>query len=164
MSRPGVSIYLLKVNNRNISKIYEICLKLKIETPEPHRWRCSSLFIVIFEQLSQVFLVFTLLTLKKLMLVTSWRLVNVTYQSIFTKNIELKITLNFPIFCCAYSNIIPLLLKKSGYSKKSSLVFQSQKLISFSKSLLLILSLVSSSIMDLYFSVDIPCTYPQPVA
>ena len=125
MSQPGASIYLLKVNNGNISKIYEICLKLKIETPEPHRWRCSSLFIVIFEQFSQVFLVFPLLTLKKLMRVTSWRLVNVTYQSIFTKNIELKIRLNFPIFCCAYSNIIPLLLKKFGNSKKSSLVFQS---------------------------------------
>ena len=32
-----VNIYLFKVNNRNTKKRYEICLKLRIKTPE-RRW------------------------------------------------------------------------------------------------------------------------------
>ena len=49
-------IYLLKVDNRSNRKRYEICLKLTIKTPE-------RVFIVNFEHISLLFLVFLLLTL-----------------------------------------------------------------------------------------------------
>ena len=50
--------FLFKVNNRNIS---EICTKLTIKIP----WRRSGIFIVNFEQISHLFLVFLLLNLNK---------------------------------------------------------------------------------------------------
>ena len=54
--------YLLKVNNRNTRKRCEKCLKI-IKTPERrHCRRC--VFIVNFEHISQIFLIFSLLTLK----------------------------------------------------------------------------------------------------
>ena len=43
----------------------EICLKITIKTIERHHWRCSGLFIVNFEQISHIILVFPLLTLDK---------------------------------------------------------------------------------------------------
>ena len=43
----------------------EICSKLTIKTLERHHWRCSDLFIVNFEQISHIILVFPLLTLDK---------------------------------------------------------------------------------------------------
>ena len=47
------NIYLFKVNNKNTRR-YEICLKfLTIKTPE--RRRCSSVFIVNFENISLFF-------------------------------------------------------------------------------------------------------------
>ena len=55
-------IYLLKVNNRNTRTRCEICSKLTIKTPE-QRWRCSGVFMVNFEHISQLVLVFLLLTL-----------------------------------------------------------------------------------------------------
>ena len=45
--------------------MYEICSKLK--TTERHHWRRSVVFIVNFEQISHIILVFPLLTLNKQM-------------------------------------------------------------------------------------------------
>ena len=55
------NIYLLKVNNRNSRKKCEICSKLTIKTPE----RRSGVFIVNFEHILHIFLLFLLLTLNK---------------------------------------------------------------------------------------------------
>ena len=60
-------IYLFKVNNTN-RKRCEICSKLTIKTPERRQWRHSGVFIVNFEHISPLFLVFLLLTLNKRML------------------------------------------------------------------------------------------------
>ena len=57
------NIYLFKVNNRNISKSYEICWKLTIKTPERHHWLCSGFLIVNSENTSHFFLVSLLLIL-----------------------------------------------------------------------------------------------------
>ena len=46
----------------------ETCSNLKIKTPERRQWRRSGVFIVIFEQVSHLFLVFLLLNLNKQML------------------------------------------------------------------------------------------------
>ena len=59
------NIYLFKVNNRNIRKRYDICSKLTIKTPERRHWRRSGVFIVNFEHISYLFLMFLLLTLSK---------------------------------------------------------------------------------------------------
>ena len=59
----SAGIYLLKVNNRNTRTSCEICLKLTIKIPERRHWRCSGIFIVSFEYISHLFLVFLLLTL-----------------------------------------------------------------------------------------------------
>ena len=60
-------ICLFKVNNRNTRKKSETCFKLTIKT-EQHHWRRSGVFIVNFEHISHLFLLFLLLTLRKLML------------------------------------------------------------------------------------------------
>ena len=57
------NIYLFKVNNRNIRKMFGICSMLTIKTPERRqwpRWRCSGVFIVNFEHIPHLFLVFIL--------------------------------------------------------------------------------------------------------
>ena len=64
MDNPA-NIYLLKVNNRNTRKRYEICLKLTIKAPERRQWRRSGAFIVNFEDNSHLSLLFLLLTLNK---------------------------------------------------------------------------------------------------
>ena len=58
-------IYLLKVNNRNTRTRCEICSKLTINTPERRHWPRSGVFIVNFEHISHLVLVFLLLTLNK---------------------------------------------------------------------------------------------------
>ena len=55
------NIYLFKVNNRNIRKSCEICSKLTLKSPEPR----VGVFIVNFEHISQLFLMFLLMTLSK---------------------------------------------------------------------------------------------------
>ena len=57
------SIYLLKVINRNSRTRCEICSKLEIIIPERRQWRRSGIFIVNFEYVSHLVLVFLLLTL-----------------------------------------------------------------------------------------------------
>ena len=56
-------IYLPKVNNINTRTRCEICSKLTIKTPERRHWRRSGVFIVNFEYISHLVLVFLLLTL-----------------------------------------------------------------------------------------------------
>ena len=51
------------LNNRNTGLRCEICLKLTIKTPERHQWCRSGVFIVDFEHISYLVLVFLLLTL-----------------------------------------------------------------------------------------------------
>ena len=54
---------MLKVNNRNTRTRCEICSKLTIKTPERRQWRRSGVFIVNFEHISHLVLMFLLLTL-----------------------------------------------------------------------------------------------------
>ena len=56
-------IYMLKVNNRNTKTRREICSKLTRKIPERRHWRRSVIFIVNFEHISHLVLVFLLLTL-----------------------------------------------------------------------------------------------------
>ena len=58
-------IYLLKVNNRNTRTRCEICSKLTLKTPQGRDGRRSGVFIVNFEHISHLALVFLLLTLNK---------------------------------------------------------------------------------------------------
>ena len=66
-----LNIYLLKVNNRNTRTRCEICSKLTIKTPERPQWRRSHVFIVNFDHISQLVLVFAILTLNMYMLTGS---------------------------------------------------------------------------------------------
>ena len=61
----SASINLLKVNHEKTRTIREICSKLTIKTPERCQYRRSDVFIGNFEQISQIVLVFPLLTLNK---------------------------------------------------------------------------------------------------
>ena len=56
-------ICLLKGNNRNTRTRCEICSKLTIKTPERRHWRRSGVFIVDFEHISHLVLVFLRLSL-----------------------------------------------------------------------------------------------------
>ena len=58
------NIYLFKVNNGSTRKSCEIFSKLTTKTPERCR-RSSGVFIVNFENISHLFIVFLLLTLNK---------------------------------------------------------------------------------------------------
>ena len=60
-----VGNYMFKVNNRNTRARCEICSKLTIKTPE----RRHGVFIVNFEHISHLVLVFLLLTLSRYMLI-----------------------------------------------------------------------------------------------
>ena len=62
LSQPAF-IYLLKVDNRNTRTRCEICSKLTIKIPERRQWRRSGVFIVNFEHISHLIVVFLLLTL-----------------------------------------------------------------------------------------------------
>ena len=55
--------YMFKVNNGSTRTRCEICSKLTIKTPERRKWRRSGVFIVNFEHISHLVLVFLLLTL-----------------------------------------------------------------------------------------------------
>ena len=58
-------IYMLKVNNRNTKTRREICSKLTRKIPERRHRRRSVIFIVIFEHISHLVLVFLLLSLNR---------------------------------------------------------------------------------------------------
>ena len=53
--------------NRNPRAKFEICSKLAIKTPEQCQWRRSVIFIVNFERISHLVLLFLLLTLSRQM-------------------------------------------------------------------------------------------------
>ena len=57
--------YMFKVNNRNTRTSRRICSKLTIKTPERRQCRRSDVFIVNFELISHLILVFLLLTLSR---------------------------------------------------------------------------------------------------
>ena len=57
--------HMFNVNNRNTKARREICLKLTIKTPERRRGRRYGVFIVYFEHISHLVLVFLLLTLSE---------------------------------------------------------------------------------------------------
>ena len=63
--RDHFGICLLKVNRRNTrcETRCEICSKLTIKTPKRRQWRRSGVFILNFEHISRLVLVFLLLTL-----------------------------------------------------------------------------------------------------
>ena len=54
------SIYMLKVNNKNLRTRCKICSKLTIKTSGRRHWRRYSAFIVNFEHISHLALVFLL--------------------------------------------------------------------------------------------------------
>ena len=56
---------MFKFNNRNARKRCEICSKLTIKLPEPCQWRRFGVFIVNFEHILHLFLVFFIADLKK---------------------------------------------------------------------------------------------------
>ena len=58
----SAGIYLIKVNNIKTRTRCEICSKLAIKTPERYHWRRSGIFIINFEHISHLVLVFLLLT------------------------------------------------------------------------------------------------------
>ena len=81
----SANIYLFQVNYKNIRKKYKICSKFTIKTPERRHWRCSGVFIVYFEHILHLSLVFLLLTLNTQMLVGSWpwpRFMTSTYRDV----------------------------------------------------------------------------------
>ena len=63
MTVSPTDIYLFKVNYRNPRTRCEICSKLTIKTPERRILRRFGVFIVNFEHISDLVLVFILLTL-----------------------------------------------------------------------------------------------------
>ena len=54
--------YMLKVKSRNTRTRCETCSKLTIKIPERRHWRRSRIFIVNFEHVSHLVLMFLLLT------------------------------------------------------------------------------------------------------
>ena len=64
-SNNPVGNYMFKVNNRNTRTRCKICSKLTLKTPERRYWGRSGVFIVNFEHISHLVLVFLLLTLSR---------------------------------------------------------------------------------------------------
>ena len=58
-------IYLIEVNNGNTRTVCKICSKLTIKTPEWSQWRRVGVFVVNFQQILHIVLVFALLILNK---------------------------------------------------------------------------------------------------
>ena len=56
-----VANYMFKVNNRNTGTGCEVCSKLTVKTPEQRYWNRSGVFVVNFEHILHLVLVFLLL-------------------------------------------------------------------------------------------------------
>ena len=56
-------LYMLKDNDRNTRTRCDICQKLTIKTPKRRQWHRFGVFIVNFEHISDLVLLFLLLTL-----------------------------------------------------------------------------------------------------
>ena len=54
------NFYLFKVNNKDTRETCKTCSKLTLKTPERRHWNRSGVFIVNFEHISHLFLVFLL--------------------------------------------------------------------------------------------------------
>ena len=63
--RYPAGIYWFNINNENTGATSEICSKWTIKTPERRQW-CSGVFIVNFEEISDIVLMFSLLILSQL--------------------------------------------------------------------------------------------------
>ena len=63
-SKPAC-IVLFEVKKGNTRTMCEVCSKLTIKTPEQRQLRCSGVFVVNFEEISHIVLVFPWLTLSK---------------------------------------------------------------------------------------------------
>ena len=57
--------YMFKVNNRNSKIGCEICSRLTIKTPERHHCGRSGVFIVNFDHISHLFVVFLLISFSR---------------------------------------------------------------------------------------------------
>ena len=57
--------YLLNFHKRNTRKLFDLCSKLTIKTPEPIYWRRFGVFFINFEHISLLFLMFLLLALSR---------------------------------------------------------------------------------------------------
>ena len=55
--------HMFKVNNKNTRTSCERCSKLTLKTPKQHHWHCYAVFIIKFEHISHILLVFLLLAL-----------------------------------------------------------------------------------------------------
>ena len=58
-------IYMFKINKGNTRTMCKMCSKLTIKTLKRRHWRRFAVFIVYFEQVSHMVLVFVLWTLNK---------------------------------------------------------------------------------------------------
>ena len=65
LSHPNQSSWYLPAQNRNARTRCEVCSKLTIKTPERRHWRRSGVFIVNFEHISHLVLLFLLPTLSR---------------------------------------------------------------------------------------------------
>ena len=97
-----------------------MCSKLMIKTPEWRHWRRSGVFVVNFEHISHLFLVFLLLTLKKWML--AWNLV--IFQGILQNypNILLEYLWKSTSWLGWLLSLLVLLSLKYVFSLRKSLV------------------------------------------
>ena len=80
-----------KSTKKNTRKWCEICSKLTIKTQERRHWCRSSIFIVNFEHISQFFLMFSLLTLNKLMLAGHYNYSALVHSHINFVNLRKKL-------------------------------------------------------------------------
>ena len=82
------NIYLFIVNNRNTRKGCEICSKFTIKTLERRQLRHSSVFMVNFEYISHLFLVFLFLILNNVSWITRttidpWEILHPLFSAFF---------------------------------------------------------------------------------
>ena len=79
---------MFRVNNRNTRTRCEICSNLTIKTPEWRQWRRSGVFIVNFEDILHLVLVFLLLTFWA----SKCRLVKSPPHMVISKQVERRYT------------------------------------------------------------------------
>ena len=79
--------YLFKINNRNNRQMSKICSKIRIKTPER---RCSDVFIVNFEHIWRLFLVFAFM-------ISSMCLFAMVHSFLRSKNRNVR---KNPVFLC----------------------------------------------------------------
>ena len=58
-------IYLFKVHNGNTRTMYKISSKLTTKTPEQRHWCRSGVFVINFEQIEHIVLVFSIVEIEQ---------------------------------------------------------------------------------------------------